>query len=73
MCHFGANQALQLTTLFNVQGASTVLYAALSPELLEDRDALYLHACQVVQPSRLAQERGLAKKLWDASESTVGL
>ena len=57
----------------HAQGASTVLYAALSPELLEDRSALYLHACQVEQPSRLAQDRVLAEQLWDASERAVGL
>ena len=50
-----------------------MLYAALSPQLLEDRDALYLHACKVVQPSKLAQDRGMALQLWDASERAVGL
>ncbi len=60
-------------SLCNVQGASTVLYAALSPEILEDRDALYLHACKVVQPSKLAQDRVLAQHLWEASERAVGV
>lgn len=63
----------RLSALCNMQGVSTVLYAALSPELLEDRSALYLHACQVEQPSKLAVDRELAAQLWDASESVVGL
>lgn len=53
------------------QGAATVLYAALSPEL-EGRNALYLHGCKEAQASKLGQDRALAKQLWLASEQAVG-
>lgn len=55
----------------HVQGSSTVLYAALSPEL-EGRNVLYLHACKEAQASKLAQDPALAQQLWDASERAVG-
>ena len=53
------------------QGASTVLYAALSPEM-EGRNVLYLHGCKEAQASKLGQDRALAQQLWLASEQAVG-
>lgn len=53
------------------QGASTVLYAALSPEL-EGRNVLYLHGCKEAQASKVGQDRALAQQLWMASEEAVG-
>lgn len=55
-----------------MQGASTVLHAATSPEL-EGTNTLYLHASKAAEPSRLAQDRVLAQQLWDASKRAVGL
>ena len=53
------------------QGASTVLYAATSPDL-EGRNVLYLHNMRPAQPSRTAQDAKLAEELWEASSAAVG-
>ncbi len=54
-----------------MQGASTVLYAATSPDL-EGKDVLYLHNMRPAQPSATAQDPMLAAQLWEASSAAVG-
>ena len=54
------------------QGASTPLYAALSPEL-EGRHELYLHALQPRRASAAARDPALAAELWQLSGEQVGL
>ena len=55
----------------DMQGASTVLYAASSPDL-QGKNVLYLHNMQPAEPSRTAQDAGLAAQLWEASSAAVG-
>lgn len=54
------------------QGASTVLHAALSPEL-QGRHELYLHACRPCAASPAAHDERLAAHLWEVSCQEVGL
>jgi NAD(P)-dependent dehydrogenase (short-subunit alcohol dehydrogenase family) len=53
------------------QGASTVLHAAMSPEL--GRHELYLHAMRPCRASPAAYDAKLAGELWQLSNQQVGL
>ncbi len=52
-------------------GAKTTLYCATSPEVAE-QTGLYYDSCAIKEPSNLAQDESLAKKLWEKSEEWVG-
>lgn len=47
------------------QGADTVLYAAISPEI--ESGGLYLENSHVATPSSFARDEGNSKRLWDAT------
>ncbi len=53
------------------EGAKTSIYCATSPDVRDD-DGLYYDACRQKQPSALALDEGLAKKLWSESEAMTG-
>ena len=52
------------------QGAATTLTAAVSPEL-EGKSGAYLSDCQVIAPSKEAQDEALAKRLWEVTEQQI--
>jgi len=53
------------------KGANTSVYLASSPEV-RDVSGRYFDQCQCVQkPSSAAQDRGLAKRLWEYSDAAV--
>ncbi|MFO0589779.1 MAG: SDR family oxidoreductase [Polyangiaceae bacterium] len=52
------------------EGARTSLHCAASPEVAAE-DGLYYDKCRVKEPSRLAKDEALAKKLWEVSEEMV--
>ena len=52
------------------QGAATTITAAVSPEL-EGKSGAYLSDCQVLAPSKEAQDEALAKKLWEVTEQQI--
>jgi retinol dehydrogenase-12 len=54
------------------QGAATTLYAVLAPEL-EGLSGRYLADSREKQPSALARDAELARRLWDASARELGL
>jgi NAD(P)-dependent dehydrogenase (short-subunit alcohol dehydrogenase family) len=56
--------------LSNEEGAATTLYCATSPEC-ESQTGLYYDKCQVVSPSRVARDAGLAQTLWEKSEAWI--
>lgn len=52
-------------------GARTTLYCSTSPEL-EKQTGLYYDSCAVREPSVVARDEALARKLWEKSEEWVG-
>ena len=52
------------------QGASTTCYVATHPAV-EGVSGAYFKDCNVATPSKLAQDEGLAERLWTASERIV--
>jgi len=54
------------------QGGDTIVHLAASPDLEGQSGGYYENNCRV-QPSRLAQDQALAKKLWDVSAQLVKL
>ena len=52
------------------QGAATTVTAAVSPEL-SGKSGAYLSDCQVIAPSKEAQDEALAKKLWEVTEQQI--
>ena len=54
------------------QGAQTTIHLAVSKEL-EDVSGLYFSDCELKEPSKHAQNDGVAKKLWEMSSDLVGL
>jgi NAD(P)-dependent dehydrogenase (short-subunit alcohol dehydrogenase family) len=52
-------------------GAKTTLYCATSPEVAK-QNGLYYDSCALKEPSDLAKDQALARKLWDKSEQWVG-
>lgn len=61
---------LKLVLLSNEEGAKTQVYCATAPEVSGD-DGLYYDKCRATEPSRLARDEGLAKRLWALSEEIV--
>ena len=61
---------MKLFMISNEEGAKTSLHCAASPEVAAD-DGLYYDKCQPRNPSKLAQDEGLAKTLWEISEEAV--
>jgi len=53
-----------------LEGAQTSLHCALAPDI---KGGAYYDNCKIAQPSPLASDPALAKKLWDISEKWVGL
>jgi NAD(P)-dependent dehydrogenase (short-subunit alcohol dehydrogenase family) len=54
------------------QGAKTLVYLASSPEV-QGINGRYFVDCKVTNPSALAQDDDIARKLWDISAQMVGL
>jgi NAD(P)-dependent dehydrogenase (short-subunit alcohol dehydrogenase family) len=54
------------------QAAQRLVYLAMSPEVA-DRTGLYFDKSRPKEPSRLARDDALARKLWDESARLVGL
>jgi NAD(P)-dependent dehydrogenase (short-subunit alcohol dehydrogenase family) len=52
-------------------GAKTSLYCATSPDV-ESQTGLYYDSCAVKEPSALARDEDLARKLWEQSEEWTG-
>lgn len=53
-------------------GAQTTIHLAVSEEVA-DVSGMYYTDCKITNPSNLASDTGLAKKLWELSEDLVGL
>ncbi|EJT98033.1 NADP-binding protein [Dacryopinax primogenitus] len=76
---FGGGLIWPLVTPFimtSLQGATTGLFAATSPEVLKEKDKykgqyLVPYGC-VARPSELARREGLSEALWTLSERVVG-
>ena len=58
---------MKLGMISNEDGAKTTLFCATSPEAAAD-NGLYYDTSQPKRPSKLAEDEGLAKKLWEQSE-----
>ncbi|XP_057370182.1 retinol dehydrogenase 11-like [Daphnia carinata] len=54
------------------EGAQTTIYLAVADEVA-NVTAQYFRDCKIATPSKLAQDSGMAKKLWDVSETLVHL
>ncbi|KAK4018103.1 hypothetical protein OUZ56_000171 [Daphnia magna] len=54
------------------EGAQTTIYLAVADEVA-NVTAQYFRDCKIAKPSKLAQDSGMAKKLWDVSETLVRL
>ncbi|KAI9565800.1 hypothetical protein GHT06_009595 [Daphnia sinensis] len=54
------------------EGAQTTIHLAVSDEVA-NVTAQYFRDCKIATPSKLAQDNGMAKKLWDVSETLVRL
>jgi hypothetical protein len=63
---------MKLFMLSNDEGARTTLYCATSPEV-EDQSGRYYDSCREKRPSRLAQDEGLARTLWEKSDEWTGV
>jgi dehydrogenase/reductase SDR family protein 13 len=59
---------IKLFMLSEEQGAATSLYCATSPDAGK-QTGLYYEKCKAQEPSALAQDAALAKRLWDQSEA----
>ncbi|MEZ4295146.1 MAG: hypothetical protein R3B70_09220 [Polyangiaceae bacterium] len=62
---------LRLFLITEEEGAKTQIWCATSPEVAS-HNGLYYSECKVKEPTKLAQDDGLAKKLWEVSEEMVG-
>ncbi|MFZ0544395.1 MAG: SDR family oxidoreductase, partial [Candidatus Promineifilaceae bacterium] len=63
---------INLTAMSPEKGAQTTLYLATSPEV-ENVSGLYFKACKPARTSVRAQDKDVAKRLWEVSEELVGL
>ena len=61
---------LKLFMLSNEHGAKTPLYCATAPELRGVSGLYYAHASEL-EPSKLAQDAGLARELWERTEQLL--
>jgi NAD(P)-dependent dehydrogenase (short-subunit alcohol dehydrogenase family) len=62
---------IKLAMISNEEGAKTTLYCATSPEVAGD-DGLYYDECRAKEPSRVAQNESLARRLWEKSVEFTG-
>ncbi|MEZ4307781.1 MAG: SDR family oxidoreductase [Polyangiaceae bacterium] len=62
---------LRLFLITEEEGAKTQIWCATSPEVASD-NGLYYSECKVKEPTKLAQDDALAKRLWEVSEEMVG-
>ncbi|XP_042873965.1 retinol dehydrogenase 11-like [Penaeus japonicus] len=53
-------------------GAQTTIHLAVSEEVANE-SGKYFTDCKIIKPSDIANDKGLAKKLWEISEDLVGL
>jgi len=65
---WGFRWIVQRFMLPTEEGAKTSVYCATSPEVA-DHDGLYYHECKPRQPSKLAEDEALARRLWEQSEA----
>jgi NAD(P)-dependent dehydrogenase (short-subunit alcohol dehydrogenase family) len=63
---------INLTAMSAEEGAQTTLYLATSPEVA-DISGQYFYKSKPKQPSAAAQDKELARRLWQVSEQLVGL
>ncbi len=56
--------------LSNEEGAKTTIYCATAPEVQSD-DGLYYDECRTKEPSALAHDADLARRLWERSAAWV--
>lgn len=68
--HWLLGMARRIGLFARAQGAATTVTAAVSPEL-EGKSGAYLSDCQVIAPSKEAQDEALAKKLWEVTEQQI--
>ncbi|XP_046635380.1 retinol dehydrogenase 14-like [Daphnia pulicaria] len=54
------------------EGAQTTIYLAVADDVT-NVTGQYFRDCKIVKPSKLAQDVGIAKKLWEVSETIVKL
>jgi NAD(P)-dependent dehydrogenase (short-subunit alcohol dehydrogenase family) len=64
--------ATRLFMLTPAEGAETITYLAMSPEV-EGKTGLYFHKNKPKDIAKLARDPALAKRLWDVSAKMVGL
>lgn len=69
---WGLRHVLKLFLLSNEQGARTTLYCATSDEA-RAQSGLYYDKSRPKKPSKLAQDEGLARELWEKSAAWTGL
>jgi retinol dehydrogenase 12 len=69
---WGLRHFMKLFMLSNEQGARTSVYCATS-DTAGTETGLYYDSCKEKTPSKLAQDAGLARQLWDKSAEYVGL
>ncbi|MGH7091388.1 MAG: SDR family oxidoreductase [Stellaceae bacterium] len=62
----------RLFAISSARGAETSVYLAAAPEV-EGVSCLYFHRCRPVRPTAVAQDDGVAFRLWQASARLVGL
>lgn len=75
--HFGVPNCIWfpmawLATKSSEEGAQTNIFCAVD-ESVENQTGLYYSDCAVNTPSKIAQDKELASKLWDLSEKLVNL
>jgi retinol dehydrogenase-12 len=69
---WGLRHLMKLFMLSNEDGAKTTLYCATSDEV-KDHSGRYYDASKEKAPSKLAQDEGLARTLWEKSAAWTGL
>jgi retinol dehydrogenase-12 len=62
---------MKLTMITNEEGAKTTVHCATAPEIAAET-GLYYDRSRVVRPSKRAEDRALAQRLWAASAAWVG-
>jgi retinol dehydrogenase-12 len=62
---------MKLTMISNDEGAKTTVHCATAPEIAAET-GLYYDRRRVVRPSKRAEDRALAQRLWAASAAWVG-
>jgi NAD(P)-dependent dehydrogenase (short-subunit alcohol dehydrogenase family) len=62
---------MKLAMISNEDGAKTTLYCAASPDVADD-DGLYYDKCRSKEPSSVAKNESLARRLWEKSVEFTG-